>query len=569
MGNMFADFIGFVAAVLGERAFREELANASSFAYQRSGQVWDKTRLWYLHSVAAGAWGMITLVIVLLAAANYGVYSIASDLAIGTSDVWLNTQIIVAAVALLALVVCWVRLLPAKRIRNWSWINERTDEMETLEKARDKRERENASATELDLLRGDIEHKLEEFNTEFLKRYGKARSPMLSVLVLVVAPIVMGIGFSFVAVLLSTMNGVEWFQSLPIAVIGFACYLLGEILMRLFSGVLGAVLGDGGDALNRLANAMLIRPGLLILPFITEENYEKIMPKPLEAPFKKAADAVKGTTLSIRSICLIVIIWAILLPQVAILGLVALAGIGSYIIVVVHKERGLDPKNFVEGSSRLHLWFMMAILFFRIVQLVILGLWRLWWSGEVIWNPIAHWCNNLLGDGGLNWTTVGLVIFGAGMATFFAGKMKDMKHPFMVNMFRTFTVFFGLMALLPLIGWGLHLGGSDLRLPDMPSGRALAQEVSAETPPTPPPHEPDAIDRMRGAGTVVAPAPIVTAMPDLGTTGSVPPIPTISHTSAPMAASVAAEDRCDMIARTRGLTDRFREHMSRRYHCDE
>lgn len=559
------DIIGFAFAMLGGYAFKEELANAGSFTYQRLGQVWDKSRLWYLHTIAAGTWWVLTLVIILLGIANLGVFSLASDLALGSNDTWIYVQGIVGAIALGLLLVCWVGLLPAKRIKNWTWINEQTDELEKLGKALHELEaKKRAPKAKLDALRDELKAKMAAADKEFYKRYGKSRGPMLSILVLCLAPMATGIAFAFVSVLLCTRNGAEMYQALPVGVIAFACYVLGEAQMRSFSGVLSTVLGDAGDAFNRIANAVLIRPGMIILPFITEENYEKIMPKPVEVPFKKAAEAVKGTTLSIRSICLVIIIWSILLPHLAILGLVLLAGIASYGIVVLHKERGLDPKPFVEGSSRLHLWFMMAILFFRIVQLVILGLWGLWWSGDVIWNPMVLWANNLLDDGTLGWVIVGLVIFGAAVASFFASKMKDMKHPFMLNVFRVLTAFFALVAALPLIGYALLLGGLELRLPTMPSNREIAniapEETSTTTVATPvvAPRAPDAIERMTGRGSPL----VVPVVP-------VPPLPEVPARSEGRrrASARAPVDMCDSIAHASGITDEELEHMNRRHHC--
>lgn len=85
----------------------------------------------------------------------------------------------------------------------------------------------------------------------------------------------------------------------------------------------------------------------------------------------------------------------------------------------------------------------------------------------------------------------------------------------MLNAFRALTAFFGLLALLPLIGWGLELGGvAHIRLPLMPSNAELALADSepavgeAETPPAAveeAPHAPDSIDRLTGHATAETP----------------------------------------------------------------
>lgn len=598
MGSMFADVIGFVATMLGGFAFRDELANASSFAWERVSAVWRKARLWYLHSVAAGAWWMLTIVGVLLALAHLVVSTRVSSIT-ETHGMWENVQVGLALACFVLIVGFWAWLLPAKRIRDWGFINQSLDELKALGERFEQRKQEGADDQELDVIQQDIETKIGVFESEFQKRYGKERGPMLAILVTVFTPIVTGIGFCFMAAYLGTSGGAEWYEAAPIAGIGFLCYLLGEVMLRLFAGVLEVVLGDVGDGLNRMANAVFIRPGLLVLPFITEENYDKIMPKPIEVPFKQAAQTVKGTTLQLRGIFLTIIVWATLLPEITILGVVLFSAAMMYGIVVFHESRGMDPKSFIESSSRLHSWFMKAVMFFRIVQLVILALWHQWLSGSMIWNHMARWANHLVQTGGLNWSTVGYVALGGGMALFCASKMKDMKHPVMVNLFRGLTAFFTLLALLPLVGWGIRLGGVDVSLPIMPSsadvGATSSSSASAVAPATAAARPNDTITRMlapeasasvaappsTASASLVTPTPAPTPVfaaaaassPRLPVTTSVPEIP-----SAPTRPSERSEvtatretgstDRCADIRRATNLTDAFRTSLLRRYGCD-
>ena len=575
MGNSIADLIGFVAAAIGGITFRDELANASNFTWQRLGNTWRKMRLWYLHSVAARAWWMLMIVGAVLSAAIIGVEGYASGIVRTDADSWRTILWSVGALVGIPFVACWVYLLPAFRVRDWFWVNDGTEELNRLaRRMRDLRARLDDPSVEVKPTEKEIVeasqafHDREaEYDAEFRKRHGYPRTPFYAVLAIVFGPIVIGVALALVAAYLGTAGGAEWYEAAPIAGVGFLCYVLGEIMLRVFSGVLESTLGDGGDALNRIANAVLVRPGLLVLPFITEQNYEKIMPKPVEVPFKKAAEAVKGATLSFRAILLTVIGWAFLLPEVSILGVVAFAGIATYVIVMFHEYRKLDPKSFLEGSSRLHAWFMKAVMFCRIVQLVILALWRQWWSGDLVWNRIANWCNNLLGEGGFSWMLLGLLIFGGGLAYFFAEKVKDMKHPFMVNVFRALTAFFGLMALLPLIGWALQLGGAgDMRLPVMPSARPVSSETRVvEEPTVSTEHPPDAIDRM--TGTAETPTPIPPTEPVAPAVVHATRVVERHSSERASAPSAASADPCERLEHSTGLTDLFRESMRRRFHC--
>lgn len=585
MGKTIADLIGFVAAAIGGITFRDEIANASSFTLQRLGNTWNKVRLWYLHSVAARTWWLLMIVGAVLCAAIIGVESYASSIVRTDASFWRTILWSVSAIIGIPLVFSWIYLLPAFRIRDWFWVNDSTEELNRLARRlhdlRAARDDESVTdkPTEAEIVEAEqaFHERDAEYDAEYRRRHGYPRTPLYAVLVIVFGPIVTGVALALVAAYLGTAGGAEWYEAAPIAGVGFACYLIGEIMLRLFSAVLQSVLGDAGDALNRVANAALIRPGLLVLPFITEENYDKIMPKPVEVPFKQAAEAVKGATLSIRAILLTVIGWAFLLPEVSILGVVAFAGIATYVIITFHEYRKLDPKSFLEGSSKLHAWFMKSVMFYRIVQLVILALWRQWWSGDLIWNRIAAWCNNLLGDGGLNLTMVGLLIFGGTMAYFLSEKTKVMKHSFMINVFRAGTAFFALLAFLPLVGWALELGGAgDLRLPVMPAVRppvSIATHVTEEPAATSgdasaPAHAPDAIERMTGTAETPTPIPptepVVPAAAEV-TTRVASPRPSSERASA---TTTVYADQCERIAHTPGLTDLFRASMRRRFHCD-
>lgn len=371
---------------------------------------------------------------------------------------------------------------------------------------------------------------LQKAHAEAEKAYGQpAGSVGKPFLIFILAPY-----FTGMMVLLATLffrwnNGVAEIDLLLPFFVAIGLHMLGEAALKLTASVVGELLARLDTVFDQSLDAV-IKPILAgALPGTTFGNISEKFSK-VDLPLKEAGKFIEtapsGLVLYLRSI----LIWTLIFPSTWTIAAVTVSGFVvpmlSYKLTV--PGLGDKAKSFVKKVAETE----HKILYFGYAYLLVTIFWymaaRQYFPSIAFGNGAVDWVNRITHLGG--WSIVIAMAVGASFAwgaTFFQ-KAEGLTH----RIYQVMNIAGAALIILPILGYGVRLGGVDVSLPYFrdpePSRPAVVAEAStteSHTAPTP------AYDTAREAaehsGATTPPAPAVSptpapAAPPAAATGSAP-----------------------------------------------
>jgi len=443
---MLADFMGFVAFLVGGLAFRDEIGHAFTHVRERGERALMFFRGWLAKDLAVRLRRYLrhtAFIIAICGGAAYGwhryqslpfdwTYSVANYSVIGS----------VALLLVIWLLSCLCKAVPWRQVFRSLEYWESMDAYQVTNAGIAPLLRPPAPASPNDLLTPP--------EIEDMFKSGRFTAVRYFLLMIFLAGW-NAVWFIIVAGRLYSNYDVDWHLQAPLQLIAWILGLTAITVWILAALVFGKSLSEGGDVFNRILNTIL-KPLLVALPGITEENYDKVMPKPLELPFKSVGEFVRLIHRSPLYLIAFYAAFTLGLPYLWLdMGLLVLLLFGISTDYVLSKGGEIETKPTTQAFMKAFRVVGGAILGWRIVQVIV------WWTYHrarltpltVYLNDGIEWYNHFTGLAGWWVSIFAAIVFAIALSLVVKAIPKEgaVVGKVRIGLAATFAILLGLVVL--------------------------------------------------------------------------------------------------------------------------